>query len=223
MRLITRFMRFFFHHFYHTFAWTYDFVAAVVSIGRWDDWIKASLPFILGTRILEIGYGPGHLQRTLQESSTSFKPDPKRLIVGLDESKQMASLAKRRLQKVGFNKINLTRGLAQSLPFPARTFDTVVSTFPSEYIFDAHTLSDVHRILDDGGRFIVLPAAWIVGRKIQDRFASWLFRVTGEAPRNIHEIIANRAVRPLKEAGFNVEVQELEIRSSVVMVVLATK
>ncbi len=225
-------MRFFFYHFYHALAWTYDFVAAVVSIGRWNDWIKVSLPFIQGARILEIGYGTGHLQRALWESSASFtcacgtgagKPDPKRLLVGLDESRQMAILAKRRLQKAGPAKINLTRGLAQSLPFPAQTFDTVVSTFPSEYIFDVRTLSDVSRVLDDGGRFIVLPAAWIIGRKIRDRLASWLFRVTGETPRNLHEIIASRAVHPLENAGFDVEVQELEIRSSLVMVIVATK
>ncbi len=223
MRLITRFMRFFFYHFYHTFAWTYDVVAAIVSIGRWNDWIKVSLPFIQGARILEIGYGTGQLQRTLRESSPSFKPDPKRLAVGLDESKQMANLAKRRLQKAGPVEFNLTRGLAQSLPFPAQVFDTVISTFPSEYIFDTRTLSDVYRILGNGGRFIVLPAAWIVGRKIQDRLASWLFRVTGETPRNIHEIIANRAVHPLEQAGFKVDVQELEVRSSLVMVIVAIK
>ncbi len=216
-------MRFFFYHFYHTFAWTYDFVAAVVSIGRWNEWISVSLTFIQGARILEIGYGTGHLQRALQEVSPVSQSDTNRLVVGLDESRQMASLAKRRLQQARADKFSLTRGLAQWLPFPARSFDNVVSTFPAEYIFDARTLSDVYRVLNDGGRFVVLPAAWIVGRKIQDRLASWLFRVTGETPRNLHEIIANRAVRPLEQAGFKVEVQELDIRSSIVMVVLATK
>ncbi|MCL4530302.1 MAG: class I SAM-dependent methyltransferase [Chloroflexi bacterium] len=216
-------MRFFFYHFYHTFAWAYDFVAALVSIGRWNDWIKVSLPFVQGVRILEIGYGTGQLQAALREASPSLGPDPKRLIVGIDESTQMANLAKRRLRNIGFDQFNLTRGLAQSLPFPAQTFDTVVSTFPSEYIFDSRTLSDVMRILDAGGRFIVLPAAWIVGQKIRDRLASWLFRVTGETPRNLRKTIANRAVVPLRSAGFDVEVQELELRSSLVMIIVATK
>lgn len=204
-------MRFFFYHFYHTFAWTYDFVAAVVSIGRWNDWTQTVLPFIQGRRILEIGFGPGHLQRSLRTSN--------RLAVGLDESRQMAYLASRRLDGTA----NLTRGLAQSLPFPAQMFDTVVSTFPAEYIFDPRTLSDAHRVLHNGGRFIVLPFAWIVGEKILDRAAAWLFRVTGETPRNVMEVISQRAVHPLERVGFKVEVQQVEVRSSVVLIVIAQK
>jgi hypothetical protein len=45
------FLRFFFHHFYHGFAWTYDFVAAVVSIGRWQHWGFAALPHLRGPRV----------------------------------------------------------------------------------------------------------------------------------------------------------------------------
>jgi ubiquinone/menaquinone biosynthesis C-methylase UbiE len=211
MHILTRFMRFFFHHFYHTFAWTYDFVATVVSIGRWNDWVQTVVPFIQGTHILEVGHGPGHLQRSLR--------DPQRLVAGLDESEQMGRIAKHRLD----GQARLTRGLAQHLPFPAQAFDTVVSTFPSEYIFDPRTLSDVHRVLRNGGIFIVLPAAWIIGRKALDRAAAWLFRVTGETPKNIGDVITKRAVRPLEEAGFTVEIRQVEVKSSVAMILIAEK
>jgi len=129
MRLISRFMRFFFHHFYHSFAWSYDFVAAVVSIGRWNDWTRTIIPFIQGTNILEIGPGPGYLQRILSNRGLS--------IFGLDESLQMIRLAKNRLEKADYKTINLARGLAQTLPFPDAKFDSVISTFPSEYISDS--------------------------------------------------------------------------------------
>jgi ubiquinone/menaquinone biosynthesis C-methylase UbiE len=215
MRLIQRFMRFFFHHFYHSLAWTYDFVAAVVSIGRWNSWIRTVLPFVRGTKILEIGHGPGHLQRLLQEQNYCS--------IGLDESTQMIRLAKHRLEKTDRQAIKLVRGLAQALPFPEAEFDSVISTFPSDYIFDPDTLSGIHRVLRGDGRFILVPAAWIVGRKLLDRAAAWLFRITGETPRNIREVIGKRAVEPLKQAGFNVEVRELEIQASSVMVILATK
>lgn len=204
-------MRFFFHHFYHTFAWTYDFVAAIVSVGRWNDWTQTVLPFIQGARILEIGHGPGHLQRILL--------DRKLPAVGLDESRQMALLAKHNTEGLG----RLTRGLAQSLPFPAGTFDTVISTFPAEYIFDPRALSDVYRVLNNGGRLIVLPAAWIVGKNLPDQFSSWLFRVTGQAPADPIDIIRERIKPPFENAGFKIEVQNTEVRSSIVLIVIASK
>ena len=204
-------MRFFFYHFYHACAWTYDFVAAVVSIGRWKDWIQTVIPFIAGTRILEIGHGPGHLQRILRTRGL--------LAVGLDESRQMGFLAKRNTG----GSARLTRGLAQALPFPSQMFDSVVSTFPSEYIFDPRTLSDVFRVLRNGGRFIILPVAWIVGRAFLDRIAAWLFRVTGETPANAIDIISKRAIHPLEKAGFKVETEQIEIASSVVLIVIAGK
>ena len=212
MKIIQRFMRFFFRHFYHTFAWTYDFVAAVVSIGRWKDWTQTVIPFIEGTRVLEIGYGPGHLQQRILQTRGLFA-------VGLDESRQMAFLAKRNTD--GFAR--LTRGLAQTLPFPSNTFDCIVSTFPAEYIFDPHTLSDAYRVLHNGGRFIVLPFAWIVGRSVMDRMAAWLFRITGETPSNVTEILGQRAIRPLEAAGFKVETQQIEIKSSNVLILIASK
>ncbi len=173
------------------------------------------LPFVRGTKILEIGHGPGHLQRLLQEQNYCS--------IGLDESTQMIRLAKHRLEKTDRQAIKLVRGLAQALPFPEAEFDSVISTFPSDYIFDPDTLSGIHRVLRGDGRFILVPAAWIVGRKLLDRAAAWLFRITGETPRNIREVIGKRAVEPLKQAGFNVEVRELEIQASSVMVILATK
>ncbi len=204
-------MRFFFYHFYHASAWTYDFVAAVVSIGRWKDWIQTVIPFIAGTHILEIGHGPGHLQRILRTRGL--------LAVGLDESRQMGFLAKRNTG----GSARLTRGLAQALPFPSQMFDSVVSTFPSEYIFDPRTLSDVFRVLRNGGRFIILPVAWITGRAFLDRLAAWLFRVTGETPANVMDIIGERTVQPLEKAGFKVETEQIEIASSVVLIVIASK
>ncbi len=215
MRLISRFMRFFFHHFYHSFAWTYDLVAAVVSIGRWNDWTRTITPFVQGTKILEIGPGPGHLQRLLLDNGL--------FTVGVDEFAQMIRLAKHRLEKANYKTINLSRGLAQALPFPNAKFDSVISTFPSEYISDSNTLLEIDRVLRDDGHFIVLPAAWIVGRAILDRVAARLFQITGEAPKNILEIVVERFVRPLEQAGFNVECKQVEIRSSIVLILIASK
>jgi len=199
-----RFMQFFFTLLYHPFAFTYDLVAWVVSFGKWKDWVFSIFPLIEGTRILELGHGPGHLQRFLLGRGLSP--------VALDESTQMGRLAKRRLGA----KQKLTRGLSQHLPYPNEHFDTVVSTFPSEYIFDGRTLSEVKRVLRNSGRFIVLPAAFP-----SNGFLKWLYKVTGESPAKLDEALKERLTRPFTQAGFKVEMQIIDLKSSRLVVLIA--
>ena len=219
-------LRFFFQLLYHQFAFTYDLVAATVSLGRWKDWVLSVAPFIEGRRILEIGHGPGHLQRLLLSRGL--------LAVGLDESSQMGRLAERNLRRFfrtptnqalqyADTQISLTRGVAQHLPFRAESFDTLVATFPAEYIFDSKTLAEAQRVLSPNGRFIILPGATILGRGLMDRAMALLFRITGEAPPDLSDILHERSKGPLMNAGFHVEVHELNIRSSLVFIFVATK
>jgi ubiquinone/menaquinone biosynthesis C-methylase UbiE len=223
-------LRSFFYLLYHPFAFTYDLVAAIVSLGRWKDWVLSVVPFIEGTRVLEIGHGPGHLQRALLSRAL--------FTVGIDESAPMGHLAYRNLkryflhpkvnpqavsQESGYTQIRLTRGLAQHLPFPAACFDTVVATFPADYIFASTTLEEAHRVLSPGGCFVILPGASILGRGLMDRIMAFVFRITGETPPNLSEVLQERSKGPLSKAGFTVEFHELEIRSSLVTILVATK
>ena len=208
-------LRFIFHLLYHPFAWTYDLVSAAVSLGRWQDWVQTVFPFVEGTRVLELGHGPGHLQRLLLSRGL--------LAVGLDESRQMGHLAKKRLRSSGYTQFNLSRGLAQSLPYPAETFDTIVSTFPSNYIFEPDTLLEARRTLKTGGRLIVLPVAWIIGKNLMERYAAWLFRVTGQAPTEPLEIVSERFKQPFIDAGLEAKIQQVEVKSSLVLIIVAMK
>ena len=221
-------LRFFFRLLYHQFAFTYDLVAATVSLGRWKDWVLSVVPFLEGNRILEIGHGPGHLQRALLERDL--------LAVGLDESTQMGQLAKRNLTRFFRSKANspnqhpsvytqirLTRGISQHLPFANEAFDTIVATFPSEYIFDPQTLIEAQRLLTKDGRFVILPGATIMGRGVLDRAMALLFRVTGETPPNLSEILHERSKAPFAKSGFQVEIHEVNIRASLVFILVATK
>lgn len=137
-----------FHHFYREFAWTYDGVAWAVSAGLWRRWVLAALPLLQG-RILELGFGPGHLQRALAD-----RPG----VAGLDASPQMTAMAARHLRRAGHTP-RLARGIAQRLPFPDAAFETVVATFPAEYILDPATHAEIRRVLAAGGRLVVVPFA----------------------------------------------------------------
>jgi ubiquinone/menaquinone biosynthesis C-methylase UbiE len=217
-------LRFFFRLLYHQFAFTYDLVAATVSFNRWKDWTISVIPFIDGNRILEIGHGPGHLQRALLSRSL--------VAVGIDESRQMGQLARHNLTRrsrtvpahqSAHAQTNLTRGVAQLLPFPNDTFNTVVSTFPAEYIFDPRTLAEARRVLVPGGRFIILPGASITGRGVLDRLLAWVFRFTGQTPPNLAEVIHERSREHFAKAGFQVETHEVAVKSSLVFIIQATK
>jgi SAM-dependent methyltransferase len=222
--LMRSLLRYFFYLLYHPFAFTYDLVAATVSLGRWKDWVLSVIPFIQGTRVLEIGHGPGHLQRVLLSQNL--------FAVGIDESAPMGRLAKRNLQsqpskqdhcKIDYAKIKLIRSIGQRLPFPNGSFDSLVATFPADYIFDPTTLEEAWHVLVPGGRFIILPGASILGRSFMDRVMALLFRITGETPPDLSQAIHERSRESLAKTGFHVEFHELEIRSSVVLILVATK
>jgi ubiquinone/menaquinone biosynthesis C-methylase UbiE len=215
------FLRFFFPLLYHQFAFTYDLVAAAVSFNRWKEWVMSVLPFIEGNRILEIGHGPGHLQRILLSRNL--------FTVGIDESAQMGRLAKRNLRRsvssahapdhlIAYAQTNLTRGVAQRLPFRNHAFDTVVATFPTQYITDPDTLAEVKRCLADRGILITLPAA--IPR---NPFLDWLFRVTHQSPSEAVDIVEARFREPFVRAGFQTEIKILDVKSGTLLIVVATK
>jgi hypothetical protein len=56
-----------------------------------------------------------------------------------------------------------------------------------------------------------------------DRVMAFIFRITGETPPNLSELLRERSKEPLSENGFTVEFHEVEIRSSLVMLLVATK
>jgi ubiquinone/menaquinone biosynthesis C-methylase UbiE len=146
-----RLVRWAFARFYREFAWTYDTVAAAVSGGRWAAWGRACLPY-LGGRVLELGCGTGNLQVAL--GRRPGEPPA----FGLDASPQMLALSARKLARAGLAG-RLTRAGAQALPFAPSAFDSIVATFPTDYIVDPATLAEIGRVLRPGGRLVVALAA----------------------------------------------------------------
>lgn len=208
-RALSGLLRLFFYLLYNQFAWTYDFVADTVSLGKWKEWIFTVLPYLNGSRILELGHGTGHLQ--LEMCRKGIK------VVGLDSSKRMGQIALKRITSNEFFPL-LVNGYAQFLPFPDRFFDQVISTFPSEYIFDIKSLREVWRVLTPGGFLIILPVAWIKGNQPLERMAAWLFRFTGQAPA-----WDGRMVMPFQNAGFDIQTNREIVNSSEILLVLARK
>jgi ubiquinone/menaquinone biosynthesis C-methylase UbiE len=190
-------MRVFYYLLYKPLAWTYDWVAALVSLGKWNQWVLTALPYLTGPKVLELGHGPGHLQLAMAQKGL--------LSVGLDSSRQMGRLAYLKLNKVGVNSL-LVNGYAQFIPFSSNAFNQVVATFPTPFIFRPDTLSEIYRTLAPGGDLVVLPAAWITGARFAERLAAFLFRATRQAPAQYEPNFENQMVAPFRKAGFIVVV-----------------
>ncbi len=130
----------------------YRFASTVPFAGQWRVWQRLVLPRIRGMEVLELGCGLGDLQIDLRKASYQSR--------AIERSPQMVAAARDTLRwhKLG-DPANIILGSAQALPFGDASFDTVVSTFPSEYIYDPNTIAEVERVLRPGGRLIVVEGA----------------------------------------------------------------
>jgi len=191
--ILQKFLKVFFHNLYTRFAFLYDAVAWLSSMGQWRKWVRtAQINFKPGL-ILEMGHGPGHLMFDMKQAEYS--------IIGLDPSRAMNRMAHQRLRSAGY-AAEIVRGVAQSIPFAKGAFNSVVSTFPSEYIFDPDTLSEVHRVLAMDGELIIVGLIEITGTSIPDRFARWLYTITGQSgpvPRGWEGFLLDHGFKPRLE------------------------
>ncbi len=202
-------VRFGFRLLYHELAWTYDVVSWVVSLGEWRRWQRAALPYVQGPRVLEIGHGPGHMLLALQMKGCR--------VMGLDLSPQMGRLARTRAPSVP-----LVRGRVQDLPFAEGSFDTVLATFPTEYVVEERTITAVARVLGYNGRFLILPEGHLTGGGPLQRFIEWLFQITGQQ-QSTDPAQWSPFLTRLRAAGFVVTVTQITFQRSAATMIVCQK
>jgi SAM-dependent methyltransferase len=113
------------------------------------------LRFLTGHRVLEVGTGTGNLQLDLIRAGYHTW--------GIDLSPQMLRRASVKARRQGIPP-KLCRARAQALPFPTSCFDSVLSTFPSDYIAAPETLVEISRVLRPEGRLVIVPGGWLKPR-----------------------------------------------------------
>ncbi len=147
---------------YTRLAPCYDLAAWLVSLGQWGRWRECALPYVAGERALELGFGTGHLAAQMSLSG--------RTVTGIDASPQMVMRSAKRFRANG-DPVMLVQGKAQELPFGCNCFDTIVSTFPAQYILDASTVHECERVLvkeldsmkcdKEKGGLLVIAGLWV--------------------------------------------------------------
>ena len=199
---------------------TYD------RFSRWYDWISGSferkyakagvvqLAVQQGERVLEIGYGTGHMLIALAKQVGSSGK-----VVGIDISKGMYEIALKRLKKSGFtDRVKIVCGDAIILPFASNTFDVVFMSFTLE-LFDTpdipRLLLECQRVLRKGGRMGVVSLSkkgseGVVTRiyeKLHSLFPKWI----DCRPIYLSHILAENGFQVVKESmqlmfGLDIEI-----------------
>jgi ubiquinone/menaquinone biosynthesis C-methylase UbiE len=198
---------------YNQLAWAYDLIAWIVSAGLWKSWVYSVLPYLHGERILEFGFGPGHLQ----QSASKFGVN----IFGIDISWSMAKICKKLLTSAN-SKSKISLANAQDIPFPSAIFNQIVATFPAPYIFEDRTLDEINRLLLPGGELIIIPTAFTTSKFPIQRFFSWLFNLSTK-PESKDAFFKKHFLEPLTQEGFQVTYKELIIKKSKVIIIFAKK
>lgn len=214
--LWVRLIRFGFHLLYNQFAFTYDLVSKVVSLGAWRCWQRSALLHIpppSSEIVLEIAHGTGDLQLDLHAGGWRS--------IGLDLSASMGKIASAKLHSAAV-PCHLVRGRSQSLPFANSAFAAVISTFPSEFISAPETLREVYRVLRNGGVFVIVPGARFTSGGAARAGVEALYRITGQNIDGLEGVEA-RLRDEFARLGFDARIVEESCPRSAASVIIARK
>ena len=199
-------------------SWTYDAVSWLVSLGQWRNWQKAAIPYLSGSRILEVAHGPGHMLVGL--AGLGYE------VAGCDLSPYMVKQAAGNIVKAR-EDVKLVRADIRYLPYRSGWVDTVLSTFPAEFIVDPKTLKEFNRVLATEGRVVIVAEGRLKGGGALRRFIDWLFTITGQRVRPEEEGWAAELWKKVEDrihaAGFSLDKEIKDLGESEVTIVILTK
>lgn len=159
---------------YTRFAGAYDGFIALFPL--WKKWLKSVLPYIRGKDLLDISFGPGYL----------FRRYPKDMrLYGLDYNARMVARARQKTQKWGLT-VEITKGNVEAMPYPDKSFDTVVNTMAfSGYPDGKKALAEMLRILRDDGVLLLLDYDYPADRNLFGYLMVRIMAASGDIIKDI--------------------------------------
>jgi demethylmenaquinone methyltransferase/2-methoxy-6-polyprenyl-1,4-benzoquinol methylase len=139
----------------------YDQLAEILSFGQNGRWRRAMISRIApapGQAVLDVASGTAGVALQIAARTGAS-------VVGVDLTEQMLRQGQRNVAGAGLSdRIRLTAGRAEQLPFADATFDALTFTYLLRYVLDPQaTLTELARVVKPGGQvasleFLVPPS-----------------------------------------------------------------
>ena len=203
--------------FYNKIARVYDLLAEHSEQPLRETAVRLLAP-APGERLLEIGFGTGHI---LAELARAVGPTGR--VVGIDIAENMLAQTRELLEREHLaDRVTLDRGDAEDLPYAADSFDGIFMCFTLE-LFDTpqipRVLAQCHRVLRPGGRLVVAA----VSRETKHGLIVRAYEWTHEHFPNLLDCRPIYVRRSLQAQGFAIEETRREFLWVPVEIVRARK
>lgn len=143
------------HHVFETIADKYDMMNTVLSFRRHRAWRKFSMKKMnvaKGEKAIDVCCGTGDWTLALAEAVGKEGQ-----VVGLDFSQNMLDIGVQKMEKAGFNHIELKLGNAMALPYADHSFHYATIGFALRNVPDVkQVLSEMRRVVKPGGMVVSL-------------------------------------------------------------------
>lgn len=203
--------------FYNKIAKVYDLLSEHSERAMREAGIRFLAPS-LGERLLEIGFGTGHVLVELAKGV-----GPTGTILGIDISESMVAQTQELLEREDLTgRVQLSCGDAEELPYDTGSVDGIFMCFTLE-LFDTpempRVLAECRRILRSGGRIVVVA----VSKEGQQGLVVRVFEWTHRHFPNLMDCRPIYARHALESAGFVTEEHMVESMWVPVEIVRAAK
>jgi ubiquinone/menaquinone biosynthesis C-methylase UbiE len=130
-------------------AHAFDQIGLTLSNRDYLTWMVDVLGFRSHDTVLDVATGTGHLARAIAPRV--------RRIIALDLTPKMLDEGRLAAEREGLTNVTFVQGLAEHLPYPADTFDAVVSRFGVHHFAEPYIqVREMARVCRPGGRVALI-------------------------------------------------------------------
>ena len=163
-----------YNSFYSRFALAYD--RLIKLFPYWRNWLDNTLPWIQGTRVLEVSCGTGYL---LTRYASQYD------VYAFDLNFDLARITKNNLQQRAL-AAHLQVANVEYIPYPDGVFDTVLNTMAfTAYPDSVRAMTEISRVLKPGGRLVILDINYPQDNNLPGTLLTKAWKAGGDIVRDM--------------------------------------